>query len=91
MSMRIQVVLEKGEREAFRAAAHRDGQSLSAWMKACAREKLSRMDRRELPRTVDELRVFFAACDERERGVEPDWSEHRQVIERAATSGAGDS
>jgi hypothetical protein len=91
MSARIQVVLDEHERESFRAAAQKAGMSLSAWMRGCAREKLAEAAERQLPRTAEELRRFFAECDEREEGREPDWEEQRRVIERAATSGRADS
>jgi hypothetical protein len=35
--------------------------------------------------SVRELRAFFKACDLRETGREPDWQEHRQVIEASGT------
>jgi len=41
------------------------------------------------PHTLDELRAFFEACDERETGREPDWAEHREVIEESIRKGSG--
>ena len=40
-------------------------------------------------RTVDELRAFFAQCDDREIGREPDWEEHLAVIDASMREGVG--
>jgi hypothetical protein len=60
-------------------------------MKECALEKLRLASERDVPRTVEELQRFFAACDQREKGEEPDWAEQRKMIEKAATSGITDT
>jgi CRISPR/Cas system CSM-associated protein Csm2 small subunit len=88
MSIRVQVVLDKHEKQAFRAAARRAGKSLSAWMKECALKRLEASSAGQVPQTADELRRFFEECDQREKGEEPDWAEQRRVIEGAATSGS---
>lgn len=41
--------------------------------------------------TQDDLEDFFASCDAREEGTEPDWEEHLQVIERSRRSGLAES
>jgi hypothetical protein len=91
MKKRVQVVLDEEEREEFRRRAIREGLSLSAWLRRAGREKLSVDRDREVPRTLQELRKFFKACDEREEGKEPDWHEHRLVIERSILDGSGDT
>ncbi|MFW6193026.1 MAG: ribbon-helix-helix protein, CopG family [Gemmatimonadota bacterium] len=90
MNSRIQLVVDEEEKERFRREAAREGKSLSAWLREAAR---SRMARRSAPRldTVEELRAFFEACDERETEPEPDWREHRRVIEGSARSGAAET
>ncbi len=37
------------------------------------------------------MQVFFAACDQRERGREPEWDEHLGVIRRSRTEGLTDT
>jgi len=91
MSVRVQVILDEAEQERFRREAEREGVSLSAWMREAARERLR--SRRDVGRleTTEQLRQFFAACDEREVGVEPDWDEHLRVIESSKRSGTSDT
>ena len=86
MSSRVQVVMDEMEREAFRRAAAREGLSLSDWLRRAARDRLTAAAPRKLA-TVDELREFFGECDRREAGREPDWEEHRKVIEESRARG----
>jgi hypothetical protein len=78
--------MDEIEREAFRRAAANDGLSLSDWLRRAARERL---EQREAPAlsSAEDLRAFFEACDRREQGVEPDWQEHRAVIEESKARG----
>lgn len=84
--MRIQVIVDEHEREAFRAQASAEGRSLSEWLREAGRERLERQ-RPEQLRTPEDLRRFFAACDERESGREPDWDEHLAVMGRSRAEG----
>jgi hypothetical protein len=86
MSSRVQVVMDEVEREAFRRAAAREGLSLSDWLRRAARDRLAAAEP-PLLSSPEELRVFFDACDAREQGVEPDWEQHRQVIEESKVAG----
>lgn len=86
MSVRIQVVVDEREREAFRAQAAAEGRSLSEWLREAGRDRLAR-NRPDQLRTAADLEAFFAACDEQEEGREPDWEEHLRVI--GASRGAG--
>ena len=88
MSSRIQVILSAEEHERLRAVAASEGRSLSTWVRRAALEKLAAKQRRAL-RTVGELRAFFAECDAREPGREPDWSEHVEVMARSRSTGTG--
>lgn len=63
--------------------------SLSGWLRAAAREKLLGSGPPSLT-AVSELRAFFAECDQREAGREPDWDAHRRVIEASKSPGAPD-
>jgi hypothetical protein len=84
--IRVQVLLDEGELEHFRRQAEKEGLSLSAWLRRAAQERLlSRRARRVS--TVRDLRAFFRAADEREKGREPDWDEHLAVIARSRASG----
>lgn len=90
MADRIHVVLDPAEKERFRAAAEREGKTLSAWLRDVAQDRLRARSGRGLD-TADELGAFFRHCDEREVGREPDWESHRRVIERSVASGATDT
>jgi len=86
MTSRIHLVLAEEEKALLERAARREGMSLSAWLREAAREKLKGSGPPSLT-TVSELEAFFAECDQREKGREPDWDAHRKVIE--ASKGAG--
>jgi hypothetical protein len=86
MSKRIHIVVDDREREAFRARAAAEGRSLSEWLREAARERL----RETAPGTLESpaaLVAFFAECDGREQGREPDWAEHLAVIEASRGEG----
>jgi hypothetical protein len=88
---RIHIVVDRAEKERYRRLAAREGKSLSEWLRAAAQEKLQaarfapNLDSREA------LDAFFADCDEREQGREPDWDAHEQVIEQSIKSGTAHS
>jgi len=90
MSVRVQVVLDEIEREAFRQAAANDGLSLSDWLRRAARERLEQ-HREPALSSAEDLRAFFQDCDEREQGLEPDWQQHRAVIEESKARGRSGS
>lgn len=75
---RIQVVVDEGEREAFRRQAEREGLSLSAWLRELGRQRVE-ADRPKI-RTVDELRAFLDRVPARS-GTEPDWEDAKRIIE----------
>jgi hypothetical protein len=87
MSTRIHVVLGEEEKALLERAARRKGMTLSAWLREAAEEKL---ERSELPplSTIGELTEFFRECDDRERGEEPDWQDHLQVMDTSRRQGA---
>ncbi len=86
MATRVQVVLGHEERERFRRQAELEGKSLSSWLREAGRERLDTRRARRIGSAAD-LNAFFRKCDERERGREPDWEEHRAVIDRSQRSG----
>jgi hypothetical protein len=87
MASRVQVILDEAERESFRRRARAEGLSLSAWLRQAGRERLNaRPGASHDGRRA--LRALFASCDAREKGKEPDWREHLQVIETSRKRGA---
>jgi len=89
MGTRIHIVLAEEEKSLLERAARNEGMSLSAWLRMAAREKLEGT----APPSLDsegELSAFFAECDLREVGREPDWSAHMEVIEKSQGQGIPD-
>lgn len=86
MTARIQVVLSERERELFRRQAKAEGLSLSAWFKRAAYERLAGSRATRGFGSAEDLQAFFERCDQREKGREPDWEEHLEVIERSRRS-----
>lgn len=85
--VRVQVLMEKEEREEFRRMAQRSGMSLSSWLRQAGLDRMARDAGAVEIDSPKALREFFAACDERESGIEPDWEEHKRVIEGSKRSG----
>jgi hypothetical protein len=88
MTERIHIVVGRAEKERYRRIAAREGKTLSEWLRAAAREKLEAATAREGLDGEDALRLFFAECDERESGREPDWPAHLEVITGSRRSGS---
>jgi len=86
MTTRIHILVDEADKIRYRTQAEREGKSLGAWLREAADEKLAAVYEPALE-TVEELDRFFAACDARETGTEPDWDQHRAVIERSRTEG----
>ena len=90
MSTRIHIVIDEAEKQRFRRQAEREGKSLGAWIREAARDRLEAAQGRTTFDTVEELRAFYSASDAEEARREPDWDEHRRVIESSARSGEGE-
>jgi hypothetical protein len=88
MSERVQVLLQPDEKARLERQAKRDGTSLSAWIRHAALERLASGAARERFRKPRQLRAFFSQCAARERGQEPDWSEHQRVIAASRARGS---
>lgn len=86
MATRVQIVMDEVERDRFRQAAAREGLTLSDWIRQAARTRLE-SSRRPRIGSVEDLRRFFAECDRREEGTEPDWHEHQAVIDQSRAAG----
>lgn len=91
MKTRVQVLLEPEEREAFQREAEREGLSLGSWLRKAAKETLTTGRPTKALATREDLREFFARCDQRERGREPDWDEHLKTIERSRRRGLAET
>lgn len=91
MGVRVQVVLNEHERDLFRRQAKADGLSLSAWLKRAGHDRLSAAHAMAGSKSVEDLQAFFARCDQREQGREPDWKQHLEVISRSRAEGLSDT
>jgi CRISPR/Cas system CSM-associated protein Csm2 small subunit len=85
--VRVQVLIEENEREAFRQVAEQEGKSLSGWMRESALDRLEATKTAGKITSTADLRRFFKACDLREKGREPDWEEHLKVMEESRKTG----
>lgn len=85
MSKRIQVVVDEEEREVFRRRAAADGVSLSTWLREAGRRRVE-LEGGRVARTGEDVRRFFAALADGS-GREPDWQEHRSVIDASRREG----
>jgi len=86
MTTRIHLVIDERERDAFKARATAEGATLSEWLRDAARQKLEREQPTAIS-SVDDLDRFFAERSADEDGVEPDWSQHLDVIDRSRRAG----
>lgn len=86
---RIHLVVSEPDRTRYAAAAHREGLTLSAWLRAAAADRLNRRAGNEPFRTEDDVWQFFADRDaETACGTEPDWEQHLDVIGASRSRGA---
>ncbi|MDQ3553857.1 MAG: antitoxin [Chloroflexota bacterium] len=86
MTQRIHIIVKEREHSEFRAGATRAGQSLSEWLRQAGRERLESSRPAKIA-SPEDLTAFFAECDRRESGVEPDWDEHLAVASRSRQDG----
>lgn len=88
---RVQVLLSREERVRIARKARLEGSSMSAWIRQAALERLAASAARRRLDSRAALRSFFGECDERERGREPDWSEHLEVMRRSRAAGGSET
>ena len=82
------MVIPDEDRDRFVHQARREGLSLSAWLRAAARERLERRQRSAPFSSHAEMEEFFRACDALDGPArEPDWDEHLRVIDAARREG----
>ena len=85
---RVQLVMSDDDRERFVDQARQEGMSLSAWLRAAARERLEKrqsVEQFESPEDVEEFFKSCAALDGPE--VEPDWDQHLRVMNESRGRG----
>jgi hypothetical protein len=85
--VRVQVLIEETEREAFRQVAEQEGKSLSGWIRESALDRLEATKAAARVTSASDLRKFFKACSLREKGHEPDWQEHLKAMEESRETG----
>jgi hypothetical protein len=87
MASRIHILLDEAEKARYRRQAQREGKSLGAWLREAAEDRLRAAAGHRDLRSRSGLEQFFAECDQHEVGTEPDWLEHRRLIERSRLNG----
>ena len=88
MSVRVQVLLDLGEKERLLQQARADRLSLSAFIRLAALAYAAQRDASSRRMNSASLRDFFDECDRLvEIQQEPDWQEHRRVIETSIARG----
>lgn len=85
---RVQLVISDEERDQFIRQARREGMTLSAWLRAAARERLEKRKWTKPFESVEDVEAFFSWCDTLEgQEPEPDWSEHLKTINESKSRG----
>ena len=85
---RVQLVMPDADRDRFVDQARREGMSLSAWLRAAARERLKTRQHVKLFESPEDVKEFFRSCamlDGPE--TEPDWDEHLRVMHESRGTG----
>ena len=87
---RVQLMIPDEDRDRFVRQARREGMSLSAWLIAAARRRVSQKQRSLPFESAVDLQRFFRERDALEGPrLEPDWEEHLEVINESRRGGAG--
>lgn len=85
---RVQLVMPDDDRELFVDQARREGMSLSAWLRAAARERLEKRQSVKQFESPEDVREFFRSCAALDGpDTEPDWEEHLRVMNESRASG----
>ena len=85
---RVQLVMPDDDRARFVNQARREGMSLSAWLRAAARERLEKRQSVKQFESPEDVTEFFRSCAALEGPeTEPDWSEHLRVMNESRTRG----
>ena len=82
------MIIPDEDKDRFVRQARKEGLSFSAWLRAAAQERLEAQEKADVFKSVEDLRRFFEECDASQGpGVEPDWEEHKRVIEESLMRG----
>ena len=85
---RVQLIMPDDERDRFVYQARREGMSLSAWLRAAARERLEARQSVNPFESPEDVREFFRSCAALEGPeTEPDWSDHLRVMNESRGRG----
>jgi len=87
MDTRIHMLVREADKARYKHQAEREGQSLGAWLREAAEEKLEAARSRRFD-SAEELNSFFETCDAAEGEPEPDWDDHLEVINRSRSGGS---
>ena len=85
---RVQLVIPDEDRQNFIDQALREGMSLSAWLRAAARDRLEARRNVKLFESPEDVEEFFRSCATLDGPeTEPDWSDHLRVINKSREQG----
>ena len=85
---RVQLVMPDADRDRFVHQAQQEGMSLSAWLRAAARERLEARQRVKVFESPDDVKEFFRSCAALDGPeTEPDWDEHLRVMNESRGTG----
>ena len=85
---RVQLVMPDDDRELFVDQARREGMSLSAWLRAAARERLEKRHSVKQFESPEDVMEFFRSCAALDGPeTEPDWEEHLRVMNESRGQG----
>ena len=92
MMARVQLIIPDEDRDRFFSQAKREGMTLSAWLRAAARECLESRQHVKHFGSPAELEAFFRECNAQAGpGREPDWEEHLAVMRESRLRGIADA
>jgi len=87
MSTRVQVIFQETEKTELEHEAKLAKVSLSSWLRRAAMEKLTASKKSKSFSRASDLQSFFEKQTKREKGEEPDWNQHLDVIAQSVTKG----
>ena len=86
---RVQLVIPDEDCDRFVHQARKEGMTLSAWLRAAAREHLQQRQQSKPFQSPEDLEEFFRACDRLEGPEkEPDWGRHLDLVNQSRSGGA---
>ncbi len=85
---RVQLVIPDADKTRFVHQARREGLSLSAWLRAAAKDRLAEKHNAKGFKSVEDMKAFFDECLEKAGpGPEPDWEEYKAIISESKLKG----